>query len=60
MNVPDSPRPFAIHYRFGDTGPQDEQIRPPEGHTADFSQVGYVVFRFQAWGDFVIDSFEIV
>ena len=37
-----------------------ESFRSNTGTPPDFSAVSIVLFRFQTWADFVIDSFEIV
>jgi hypothetical protein len=54
--------PVNIDFWLASTGPPDRKFGnagldvPP----ADFSALTFVVFRFQATGDFVIDSFEVI
>jgi hypothetical protein len=59
VNVSNSPRPITVDFRFED-GPETHRFRSPEGHPADFSRVGLVLFRFATWGDFVIDKLEVI
>ena len=61
-NVNVSQTPVNIDFWFAGTGPPEWTF----GNSglgvplADFSAVTSVVFRFQATGDFVIDSFEVI
>jgi hypothetical protein len=50
--------PFSIDFSFDGTGPVENQFK--SAVTPDFTRVGFVIFIFQVWGDFVIDSFQLV
>lgn len=58
--VNDSPGPFHVDFRFAGADPREPDFGGVEGQSADFSAVNFLVFGFQAGGDFVIDSFEVI
>jgi hypothetical protein len=60
VNARGSATPFSVDFWFSGSGPADHGFGNPPGYTPDFTRVSYRVFIFQVWGDFVIDSFEIL
>lgn len=60
INQPDSPRPSEVTFRFDNAGPSELRFGGPGKETSNFSNVAYIAFIFQVFGDLVVDSLEIV